>query len=294
MEEEVEMRMINRKEYNGNAVLSFFDELLDFMEEIRELYDITSNPYMMITVGKESQNINLLEENCSEKLLDSFERLYFDGTAKEIIVKEELSCSNDVHRINYSKKNRNFSMLFFKDEDIERLQTAQAAMDNSFVDDEIKNGFVEQLAVVKKIYEEQPRNRLWKREQIFKYLNSYYQLLCLLLSDTDILMTEGIVDQVLLPILNLGIKKNEEGGIYLSMTAPVVLSGLNLIYSRLDQFVTLQFSNESRNKKIENVENILYKDIFLSKIHQLFRFFIVLENQGELYHAALPIYDEKK
>lgn len=283
------------KEYNGNAVMSFFEELLDFFGHIREFYQETCNPYMMVVYAQNSQEINLLEEDCAENLVIFFEEIYSDAKEKEIIIKEKISEMENARKCVYYKKQGIFEVETCPQADIERLTFAQKALENTFVDDTIKGEFNECVMKLKGFQETETKNKFYKKKHIFEYLNNYYEILCLLISDSNILMTEGIAECVVLPLLKLGLKRSDNGEFTLSMTSPVVLSALNLIYSRLNQLVTLSFSKlEQKSENIIKAEKIFYSDIFLSKIHQIFRFFVVMENKGELYHAALPIYDIRK
>ena len=57
---------------------------------------------------------------------------------------------------------------------------------------------------------------------------------------------------------------------------PMVLHAMNLVYDKLDKFLLLK-TDEGKE-----MENCLYHEIFLAKLHQMFRFYLVQEENQEM------------
>lgn len=277
--------------YSNNIVMAFFDELFYFLWHVRKVYSQTGNMYLTIA----DKQINIKADNSAEVLIHLFVDFYKDEKRERLeIVSEELDSKKPDYFLVYKKKSGlNFDISTDFKMDIDEIKSAAEELDCTFIDVVLRDKMKEKLSELCKLLRE--ADGCWGKKQIFRYLNLYYEVLGLFIFDESVLQTDGIVEKVLIPLLNLGNRWDETGETgKVTLSAPAVLAAWNLIYDRAAEYVLLplhQTEEEGKGRDTqEQVEEFLHRDIFGAKIHQIFRYYIIREKGGELYNAALPAY----
>ena len=294
--EEMVWGMNEEKGYNRNPVMVFFNEILELFETILSVYLISGNHYVALSYRENTMKLDILQEEFSETVTTFF--LAAANSEREMqeyitVEAERVSEYCLTVRRQYKLKNVKFHIESETNQDIQVLDKIDLDLDTVFLEETSKKRIKEEIRKLSSIYQNIDNKKIWTKKNIFEYLNTYYSLLGFLLVEKESLLAAGAVDAILIPLLNLGIRweMNRESG-YVQMNAPAVLSALNLIYDRLNEYARcVIFTEPKQDEKVKKAEMHIYRDIFLSKIHQIFRFYVVRESGGELYHAALPIYD---
>lgn len=292
-----------KKGYNMGDVMAFFKELLTICEEIRSTYLRTGNSILCIATGKEQKKIDVDSKQFGEDILEWFWN-FKKGTTQEYVIKEWDNDSEEEKHFIYKECEGTYVVCSSINQDGERLSQVGAALESAFMDEDVKTAIVEQIGRLKDIYMNSqlsikyPTQRhLWKRKDIFECLNIYYDLLKSLMCESILLEQKEIRDNVLAPLLQLGTIKDEKEGLRVTFQAPVVLSIMNVVYDRLNDFVQLPLhvgTSKTLSAKIQSVEKDMYREIFLSKINQIFRYYFVLKVDGDLYQTRVPVYDSKR
>ncbi len=262
--------------YNNNTIV-FFLRLFDFCEAARAFY-IEHGSFDM-TFSKETfQPIN---ENMysAEELVQIFLDFYKDES-------NEIKFITKIEESTGYKKNKNEKFII--DNDIEAeiysLEDVLKELDNIFLDPDICNHIKLKLNSLKQCYKTKSNDKLWGNKEINDFLNHYYDLLCYFLYNSELLEIDE-VRSIICKILNLGVIWNDGFLCYAKMISPIVLSALQLVYNRLDGYLLMNFNVDEIM-----IEQKAYREIFLSKIRQLFRFPISDLEHKELCQAAIPAY----
>lgn len=281
---------VNQGYYNNN-IKAFFNELLYFFSQIRMVYYNTKNSKIELKMGEERYSVNIGDKGVSEFLIWIFLRFYNEKAIKTIEIDAENLVGKGIMQKRYDK---NMEIPGFKIEnkvysDKERIRKIlDDSLDSVFIDEDVKEKLHLRYRKLYNCYDAMPDNSFFVRRWSICFLNIYYDILSYLLCENELLETEGVVEDILIPTLNLGIddyKQEELPGV--RMNAPVALAAFDLIYEKLDQFLFLEID-------VERYENVVYNEIFLAKLHQLFRFYLVQGKGGCLYHAALPAYERER
>ena len=289
------MFLENRREYTNqtckdgkvsynDTVMDFFNEVLDFVGTLRGVYRTAGNANIGLQFQGETI-VNVLEDNFAEKILRFVLMFCNTPSAEQNYVKISAEGISEKYQ---KRTTRRFLVKNGALHDIDKITEVMISLDQTFLDRETKNLIKDYLSKLQCcLLENQSEQFLWKKEAIFVYLNGYYEVLRLILCKDGVLETEGVCEKLLLPMLQLGMDWDENSeDMQIRMIAPIVLSALNLIYDKLQQFVLLEIN--------EQTEKTIYKEIFLSKIHQIFRFYFVKDGNNHLYHAAVAAYKEEK
>lgn len=175
------------------------------------------------------------------------------------------------------------SMTGINKKNVEKIKEALMA---TFISEEVLSRMLGLFECLESCYNNYSDDvLLCRREHIAKFLDTYYDILVYFLCENELLETEGFVEKILIPTLNLGIVEVKSETEYKAgMTMPVVLHAMDLVYNKLDEFLLLSAS------ECDEIASILYKEIFLAKLHQIFRFYVIREKNGSLYHGALPAF----
>lgn len=292
MENNKTFKVFGEKGCNNDIVMAFFGELFQFSGVIRSVYALTKNRY--IELSDPSKTIDLHDAGAAEELVSFFAELYSKEEESDIPIsaehldpKKEEKCT-----LSYHKEPGVFVIESHAEENIAQLKLVEQNLENTFIDTQVKEELQQKLQQLCMLYKKQEKAALWKRKEIFEYLNLYYRLLSIFIYEESTLPTDGVAEKVLLPLLNLGIHEKTEGNARRAdMTSPVVLSAMNLIYDRIGEYVRLPiYSDPLKNSFIKDIELSIYKNIFTHKIHQIFRYYAVFKTNDQLYHAALPAY----
>lgn len=318
--------------YRNDAMISFFSELLYFYEEIRTLVQETENRNISIQINeKEELLCRIGEEAVSERLVQAFFMFYRknDGSEELYIVSKEFKKGreSDEKKRLYKKKQKikefqindvNLSAV----SDLERIDKIIDELGTMFIDEQVCEKLQKAFGELKHYYSQSPSGEVylaerdkvipamevkgfqnlynsipWNKSQAMKVLEIYYDILTYFVCEDELIETEGIIEKVLIPTLNLGMI-HTKAGLKAGMSMPMVLHAMNLVYDKLDEFLLLK-TDEGKE-----MENRLYHEIFLAKLHQMFRFYLVQEenqemevaqadrraenNRESLYQAALP------
>lgn len=285
------------KDYNKGDVMFFFKELLILCEKIRSVYHRTGNPSLCIVTKEEQKKIDVDSKRFGEDILEWF-WTFKKGTMQKYAIKEWGSENFEEKKdIVYEKSDGVYTLKSSIKQDEERLNQIEVALRSAFVDEKVKNIFADRLEKLRNIYtNHQSKEEFWKKEEIFMYLNTYYDLLKMLMCENNLLEQKEIKDNVLAPLLQMGTIVGKKEEFKVTFQAPIVLSILNIVYDRLNDFIRLPLdegTSEILSTKIQSVENDMYREIFLSKINQIFRYYFVLEPEGDLYQTRVPVYDRR-
>lgn len=273
--------METRKGYYKDGVIAFFCCLLKFFSAVRKC----SHEDRMITVKvneKEYGSIDKTEFYISEKLTDIFFRLQEEKAGNLIVNGQTCQVANLFGKVDEKK----FKIINQVKGDTQKLEGMKKFLEKAFIEPELATEIKNKLDCIIKFYRNNEDNRLWYRNQIEQFLDMYYDALCYLIQKNEILEIEGVREKIVKPLLSLGIESTNQPEIedlYAKMTSPMVLSAMKLVYERLDEFLDL---------KCGELEEEIYQEIFLAKIHQIFRFNVTRENSDDLYYAALPAYKD--
>lgn len=275
--------------YHNDMIMAFFYELLCFLGKIRKVANRARNRHISLSMGEEKYSVTIGVAGTVDYLIWIFHMFYNErATYDEIRIEtDNVQDAKDIWE-SYSK---NRKILAFKIDncrdyapDKNKIDGIVETLGTTFIDETIKDYLKNAYDDLKQSYSFSSANCLWKRYEISKFLNIYYKILRCFLCEDELLESEGFVEKILIPTLNLGVEKSKEGEEYRAgMSMPVVLYAINLIYDKLEEFLLLA----------DDLDDILYNEIFLAKIHQMFRFYLVQESNGEIYHAALPAYKER-
>lgn len=259
--------------YNSNGVMAFFCFILETVLRIRRKYRESGDTLVEFQALDQTACYDISQTDCVQQMIVFLQNAYglLNGKEWETGIMKDTS-ESDLDRL-----------LFIKEE-----------LDKSFLDDMIKN---EIKIRISRLADRQKKNGgsfLWNPIQLSGYLDDYYGILCLMLRDDSILRTEGVVEKILIPLLNLGTERAEDYTVHMALTAPAILPALNLFYERLQELLTMEFFSDnkkgSNEKKFQRAEDDIYKDIFMSKLHQIFRSCIVFDKSGDLYYTEVPDY----
>lgn len=289
----------NKKGYNKNPVMAFFANLLSLFGLIRDVYKTSGSCYIKLSASLREEYLDIHQENFSQRVI----RLFIDVCAdSHTLDKKVIKVSAEMVR---EQQERLVEAVYALDEitfavdneklikrDLEILSQIDKTLDTIILEDTIRQNIKARLDELRSIYTKSDSRSLWERETIYGFLNSYYRLLCMFVSEPEFLMSDGAVEKIVVPVLGLGLSEVSKEKSYLSMNSPLALSALNVIYDRLNEYVAMQiYSQNDGKQKLKEIENNIYNSIFLAKIHQIFRGFLIREKGGELFHAALPAYD---
>ncbi len=268
---------INKGYYN-NAVTAFFLRALDFISTLKEVYK--TEEIVEIVFKGETQTFEKEESNIIEKILNFLLEFYTDS-------ENELKIGNK----KFVKQEKDiFYIMDNTIKDILILKQIKENLDNLFIEKEIVEHFNDVINRLINLYDSlsksKGKNSIWGKEAINVFLNSYYDILSFCLCEEEVLKIEGIQENVLIPLLNLGVNWTDENPC-VGMTSPIVLSALHLIYDRLEEYLDMEFIDGDMQEKI-------CQEIFLSKIHQIFRFYLINPQNGNLSLAAIPAYQEEQ
>ena len=289
----------SRKNHNNDTVMAFFDEFIQFSSKIRTAYSRSRNRYVAVSVKDEMpEKLDLYEGSIAETLIVLFLRFCAQKETTDICITSEKLDQQKCETVSliYHKPLRKFSIANNVQGNIEFLREADNNLQKTFIENEIKKRISDKIHALQEVYTRHANvESLWNRKEIFEYLNLYYGTLREFISDENILLTDGIAEGVLLPVLNLGLCKNsDKGRISVDMTAPVVLSALNLIYDRIDDYIRKPIyylrDEDDAERLLQTLQLTIEQNIFIHKIHQIFRYYILPQKGGELWHAALPAY----
>lgn len=273
--------METRKGYYKDEVIAFFCCLLKFFSAVRKC----SHEARMIIVKvneKEYGSIDKTEFYISEKLTDIFFKLQ-EKKARNITVNGQTCQVTNLFGEVGGKK---FQINNQVENEIQQLKAMKDFLSRAFIEPDLEIEIQNKLDCIINFYDDNRGDRLWYRNQIEQFLDMYYDALCYLIQKNEILEIEGVRKKIVKPILSLGIESTEQSEkkvLYAKMTSPMVLSAMKLVYERLDEFLDL---------KCSELEEEIYQEIFLAKIHQIFRFNVTSEESDELYYAALPAYTD--
>lgn len=288
------------KGYNKGDVMAFFAELLSFCDEIRSVYLGTgSSSLYLVTEEKKKQykEIDLSSEQLGEDVMGWF----YDFKKSTATICKITVCNSD-HYVEeevavYKKKQGSFTLNVSTEQDEERLKQIELALENSFLNGDSKQYFAEQIGRIRSVYaNHRIAKSLWKRAEIFEYLNIYYDLLKFLMCENDFLGQKEVKDNVLMPLLQMGMVKDNKTKFRMTFQSPVILSIINVVYSRLNDYMKLQLhegKTELFDTLIQSVEKDIYREIFLSKMNQIFRYYYVLYPEGDLYQTRVAVYDSR-
>lgn len=256
------------KGYYSNTTMAFFLRLFDLCEEKRQLCAGTGTCRQNMDVN----NKIIMGKVYPEVLVEYFKKNESSdrGETTKENNQEVRAC---IIKVNNDTKN-----------EIKALDEILEYLDNLFIEPSLCIQLKEKICLLKECYNQDNDCILWSNNDINRFLNQYYDVLYYFICNNSLLEVEGI-QLVIRKLLNLGIVW-DTGSVYAKMVSPVVLSALQLIYKRLDEYILTGF-NEDEVIILQRV----YKEIFLSKVHQIFRFYVSGLEDSCLYHAALPMYD---
>lgn len=292
------------KGYNMGDVMAFFKELLMLCEEIRGVYLKTGNSSLFIEAEDEQKKIDVESKQFGEDILEWFWKFKKETKQKYVIRLWDSNNSEEKGILISEESEGRYTLRDSIEQDKKRFNQIKVILENSFVNEDVKKTILEKTDKLRNNYMNcqsginyQTQGNLWKREDIFQYLNVYYDLLKFLMCENNLLEQREIKDNVLAPLLQMGTITDDKGGLRVTFQAPVILSILNVFYDRLNDFVLLQLNEgtlETLNPEIQSVEKEIYREIFLSKINQIFRYYFVLESEGNLYQTRVPVYDLRR
>lgn len=296
--------------YRNDTMMAFFSELLQFYREIRTVAQETGNMNISIRIeGKEELLCKIEEGAVSEQLVQAFFMFYSknDGPEELYIVSKGLQNESEGdERKRVYRKNQNikeFQIVDVKlgaESDLKRINKIIDELETMFIDEQVCEKLRKAFSELKYYYsqfssgedysaegdkgiaamENKGFQNLyssipWNKSQAMKVLEIYYGILTSFICEDELIETEGMIEKVLIPTLNLGMITTKSGP-KAGMTMPVVLHAMNLVYDKLDKFLLLKTDGG------EKMENCLYHEIFLAKLHQMFRFYLIQEENQEI------------
>lgn len=296
--------------YHNDIVMTFFYEVLCFFKDIRLVSRKANNDRITITIKNENSGsqiqepiyyVRLEEEGVLDTLISIFFRFYNEcPQAKNISISSSKTHDTEselrVYQKNSNIKGINgFKIENFRSDDKRKIQKIEEELDRTFISVHLSDHLKGLFHKLYDLYKYSEEYQLWNRYYISEFLTSYYSILTCFLCEDELLEAEGVVEKILIPTLNLGVheidnksvkESCQESNYKAGMTMPVVLHAMSLIYNKLEKFLLLEIGEE------EILENLLYNEIFLAKLHQMFRFYLIQERNGELClcHAALPAF----
>ncbi len=255
-------------------VLTFFDSIKEVRQQGKESVRISTSAY--------TEEIRFKDNNPSEKLLNILLKCFQDGNTKVEVNNKPVECKE-------LKSSVGFCVFDSVEKDIAKLEECIQFVNTLFFEETVKKELVSEIEQLKDLYEGKNGHEFWSRQDIVAFLNQYYKVLSYLICEESVLWADGVREKLLRPLLNLGIRTEEnEGKVYADMTAPLVLSALHLIYNRLDDYLKITDAGDA-----DGLNRMVRHDIFLAKIFQIFRFTLLAGDSEELCHAALPAYMEE-
>ena len=264
--------------YYFDAVINFFFRALMFFDVIGEACESNETVEIKYMTGARENYIIYDSSMSSEQLLN-----ILIGATGEIKINDK----------NFDKFKR-FSLENNVEQDMMILKEIMGVTDTLFLEEDIKDNLRGKIRTLSSEYAKHREKELWSREEIDAFLECYFDILSFLFCEDSVLGMAEIADQVIKPLLNLGIRTNAASHVsYADMTAPLVLFALRLIYERLDEYRNLVFSSET-NSNFSEWEKRVYQEAFLSKIFQIFRFVTVDKESDELCQTALTAYKTKE
>lgn len=280
---------VSDKRYHNDSMMAFFYELLSFFGEIRFVIHRTGSRHVSLLIGEDNYPVyNIGRETVSEYLVWIFFLFYNDRTtSKEIrIVSQEMQDIEIVSRSYWKNPNiKGFRIDSMTGSDQRKIEGLIEELETMFISPQVCKDLQRLFIELKSCYNHFDDFLIWNKTQISEFLDVYYDILSYFLCEDELLEVEGIVEKILIPVLNLGIIKTEpEVEDKAGMTMPVVLYAMSLVYDKLDEFLLLE------SNVYGELENLLYREIFLAKLHQMFRFYLIREKNEELCHAALPAF----
>lgn len=279
--------------YRNDAMMSFFSELLYFYEEIRTLVQETGNRNISIQINeKEELLCRIGEEAVSERLVQAFFMFYRKSDGPEELHIVSMGLQNgpegaEKKRVYQKKIIKEFQIDDEKPgavPDSKRIDNIIEELGTMFIDGQVCEKLKKAFSELKSYYSqpssgEDSQNLYssvpWNKFQAMKVLEIYYGILTHFVCEDELTETEGIIEKVLIPTLSLGMI-NTRAGLKAGMYMPMVLHAMNLVYDKLDKFLLLK-TDEGKE-----MENCLYHEIFLAKLHQMFRFYLVQEENQEM------------
>lgn len=288
-----------KKEYNAGSVMAFFAEILLFAEKIRSVYHRTGNSLLYLATGDKNtyyKEIDLSSEQFSEDLVEWFLNFKRDS-AQVCKIQEYNSKIAKGQVVVYEKKEGLFTLKSSVKQDEKRLEQIETALEIAFLNEAVKQKFAELIREMRNIYmKHQVDTCLWRRADIFEYLNVYYEFLKFLMCENGLLEQKEIKDNVLTPLLQMGMLEQDKHEYMMTFQAPVILSAINVVYDRLNDFIRLDLHEGTKDTlchEVQSVERDMYREIFLSKINQIFRYYFVLQAEGDLYQTRVSVYDSR-
>jgi len=272
--------------YYKDTIIAFFKELLGFVGQIRKVYREAHNQYITLQHKAQCMEVNVKDKSFAEQIMNFFLVFSLDNPerSQEYVTICARQSMNEEEVFSSYKKGNDFKVKSCVATDLLRLEKTMNTLDYVFLEKNTRERLKKHIRDIKLFYLQRENNKcLWEQKEIFQFLNIYYEILRLLLCEEGVLQTEGVTENLLIPMLNLGVEWNEEGNCaQVCMTSPIVLSALNMIYDRINQFVLLDVQ--------DSTQECIFSEIFLSKIHQIFRYHLIKDKNGELYHVALSAY----
>lgn len=293
--------------YRNDAMMAFFGELLRFYQEIRTVVKETGNTNISIQIeGKEYLSCDIGKGAVSEQLVQVFFLFYNerDEVSELCILPKEFSNrqNEEQHKKIYEKRPiiAGFQIAGVDPGDVsdqERIRTIIDELGSMFIDERVCENLQEKFRKLKFYYDNLDSSIPWDKSQKMEILEIYYEILTYFICEDELMEIEGMIEKVLIPTLNLGMIRTVAGP-KAGMAMPVIMHAMNLVYDKLDEFLLLETGAE------KEMESRLYHEIFLAKLHQMFRFYLVQEKNQEsgvneenrkvenaadsLYQAALP------
>lgn len=278
---EMEREPYVKEGYFRNAVMAFFLCVLNFFDEVKKACRMSVN--VEITYSKRCRRICSDSSISSEELLNILLDFYRSGAEQIQINGEQVTFTQVDQKMGYFVTNN-------VEQDISTINDVIHYVDSLFLEETLKNSVKYRLEKLLTLYEQNENeiHVLWHRETIGAFLDQYYEILRCFACEDDVLRADGVSEYAVKPLLNLGIRTTDDGRIYAQMTAPLVLSALHLIYQRLDEYLELDYDSE-----LSDLEMLVYHEIFLAKIFQIFRFPLIVDECDDLCQAALPAYQRE-
>lgn len=273
------------KELNRGALTAFFAEILSLCDMLRRVRERSQSNFIKLSyeyTGRKNECLlKVGEEQTAEKLVNFFFMFCQCGGADII----QVSQSEDIAKERYRKWKLDYIWHQHYEEQ-ESIHNICSEIIETFLEDEIKcnlnNQLLEYGKKVKNI--EEDGSAFLSKQDIYKLLNCYYEILRTVLCEQGCLQDSLFVEKALIPVLNLGMRIDKENGkAAVGLHAPTFLAALNVIYDCLNQYLLLpEAENEYWNQ--------IYHEIFLAKLQQALRYYMVLDKNEILYSAAVPIY----
>ncbi len=275
---------IENQGYYKDIVMSYLRELLKFLGDVRNICNNCMDNFsgnIVLMTGNDIFHVSTDKNEAAEQL----NRIFWEFYKKDTNVIYIMEKGVDKYRKYKKDPKKKFRMDIKSGRDIQVLDEIIEYTNNSFIEADIKNRLENRIKVLIKDYDK-TTNEWFIKENIISYLNHYYEVLRNLICENGLLETEGVVEEILVPLLKLGVHWDDESNNgEISLNSPVFLSGINIIYDKLNEYLYMEIEDDE-------IEEIIYREIFLNKIKQMFRYHIIRKKNGELCNAALPPYKE--